>query len=451
MKKIPSESTYADLLEQTSYGVFVCNEEGQFILANTKLYTLLGYQKDELLQLNIKDIYAIENLDPYMQQTTTLGDGKIMVSHRVLQKKNNTMFYAQITLINIASNLTQGFIIPSLVDKNILDKLIDSEERFKQLTDHIRDVFFLLDLVNKKIIYISAGYQKLFERSLESLYLDISSWMEIVHPDDFERIKEQFLQHLKTGTFEETFRVIRKNRTIGWFHMRVYPVYDKRNQLYRSSGFVEDITDQVVRINDRLSYAEKLDKNFSKMLSAFSIAMEQRDAYTVGHQKNVAYLSVAIARDLGLSAERIKCLEMAALTHDIGKIGIPSEILNKPGSLNPLEFEMVKTHAQAGYDILRQVDFPGPVAEIVWEHHERLNGSGYPRGLKGEEIRLETRILSVADAVDAMISLRPYRIALELDTALAEISRGRATLFDAQVVDACTKLFSENRLPLYHT
>lgn len=449
MKKIAPESTYANIFEQTPGGVFVCNAEGQFILTNNIFCKMMGYQQNELHKLNIKDIYALENLDPYMQQTAKFGEGKIIVSHRAIQQKNKSIFYAQVTLINIGNNLTQGFISTSSVDKNILDKLVDSEERFKQITDHIRDVFFLLDLINKKFLYISTGYKNLFERSIDSLYFDTTSWMEIIHPDDYEHIKEQFRQHFKTGSFEETFRVVKKSGAIGWLHARAYPVYDKQNQVYRSTGFVEDITEQMARINDRLIYADKLNKNFSEMLAAFSIAMEQRDPYTVGHQKNVAYMSVAIARDLGLSEERVKCLEMAALTHDIGKIGIPSEILNKPSSLTPLEFDMIKTHAQAGYDILKQVNFPGPVAEIVLEHHERLNGSGYPRGLKGEQIRLETRILSVADVVDAMTSLRPYRAALGLEEALAEISRGRDILFDGHVVDACLKLFGENKLALY--
>jgi PAS domain S-box-containing protein/putative nucleotidyltransferase with HDIG domain len=410
---------------------------------------MLGYSEDELQTMHLNDLYAIDNLDPYMQQTAKFGEGKIIVSHRAIQQKNKHIFYAQVTLINIGGNLTQGFISASSVDKNILDKLIDSEERFKQITDHIRDVFFLLDLSTKKFLYISPGYQHLFEKNEESLYFDTNSWLDIVHPDDKARIKQQFDQHFTTGRFEETFRVIKKKGEAGWFHVRAYPVYNAQNQLYRSTGFVEDITEQIARVQDKLMYAEKLDKSFSEMLSAFSMAMEQRDPYTVGHQKNVAYLSVAIAHELGLSEERIKCLETAALTHDIGKIGIPSEILNKPTKLTSLEFELIKTHAQAGYEILKQVDFPGPVAQIVLEHHERLNGSGYPKGLQGQAIRLETRILSVADVVDAMTSLRPYRASLSVEVALAEISNGRDTLFDGDVIDACIKLFREKKLVLF--
>lgn len=449
MKSDKSESTYDNIFEHTPSGVFVCNSDGQFILTNHIFCKMLGYEPDELRKMRLNDIYAIDNLDPYMQQTAKFGEGKIIVSHRAIIKKNNSIFYAQVTLINIGNSLTQGFIAISNVDKNILDKLIDCEERFKQITDHIRDLFFLFDLTIKSFIYVSPGYQTLFERKIETIYADKESWLEIVHPDDLAHVKKQFIKHYITGSFEETFRVVKKNGDIGWFHARAYPVYDAQNQLYRSTGFVEDITAQMARINDKLIYADKLDKNFNEMLSAFSVALEQRDPYTVGHQKNVAYLAIAIAHELGLSEENVKCLEMAALTHDIGKIGIPSELLNKPSVLTRLEFELIKTHAQAGYDILKQVHFLCPVAEIVLDHHERLNGSGYPRGLKGEQIRIETKILSVADVVDAMTSLRPYRAALGLDEALAEITKGRDTLFDGKVVDTCLKLFAENKLDLY--
>ncbi|STY30812.1 metal dependent phosphohydrolase [Legionella wadsworthii] len=423
MKKIDPELSYGNVFEETPNGVFICNSEGQFILTNHILREMLGYEQSELLKMRLYDIYAVKNLDPYMQQTAKFGDGKIIVSQRAIQHKNQDVFYAQLYLINIGNNLTQGFITASEVDENILTKLIDSEERFKQITDHIRDVFFLFDFNTGNFLYISPSYQFLFGKNPDSLYTDPNSWMEIVHPEELEKIQKKFSEHFKTGRMDEDFRVIKENGGIGWFNIRAYPVFDRQQRLYRSTGLFEDVTAQIGRINDKLDYAEKLDRTFSEMLTAFSIAMEQRDPYTVGHQKNVAYLSVAIGRELGISEQNLKCLETAALTHDIGKIGIPSEILNKPNKLTQLEFEIIKTHVQAGYDILKGVHFSGPVADIVLEHHERLNGSGYPRGLKGEQIRLETRILSVADVVDAMTSFRPYRAALGLDAALSEISK----------------------------
>ena len=170
---------------------------------------------------------------------------------------------------------------------------------------------------------------------------------------------------------------------------------------------------------------------------------EMRDPYTAGHQKRVAEIAVAISAELGFDAERQQGMRVAGYLHDVGKINIPAEILSKPGKLTDIEYSLVKGHAQAGYDVLAHVDFPWPMAEVVLQHHERLDGTGYPRGLKGEEIIIEARILAVADVVEAMASHRPYRAGLGIDKALDEIKHGRGVAYDATVVDACLKLFNE--------
>lgn len=150
-----------------------------------------------------------------------------------------------------------------------------------------------------------------------------------------------------------------------------------------------------------------------------------------------------------MSPNQVRWIELAAQVHDIGKIGIPIEILTKPTKLTRLEFELIKTHAEAGYDILKGIHFPWPIAEIVWQHHERLNGSGYPRGLKGDQITMEARIIAIADTVDAMSSHRPYRPALGVKAALDEISKFSGVLFDSEVVNACQKLFLAKKIDLY--
>lgn len=173
---------------------------------------------------------------------------------------------------------------------------------------------------------------------------------------------------------------------------------------------------------------------------ALARAIEMRDPYTDGHQKRVSALAAAIAKEMGLAREVVEGVRFGALIHDIGSIRIPSEILCKPGKLKPIEFEIIKNHSQAGYELLKDVDFPWPIAEMVRQHHERLNGSGYPQGLKGEAILLEARILAVADVVEAMSSHRPYRPALGLEQALAELESGAGQLYDAEVVNACVRL-----------
>ncbi len=199
---------------------------------------------------------------------------------------------------------------------------------------------------------------------------------------------------------------------------------------------------------DRIAHAHEhheaiLRKSLEDSIQAIASTVEMRDPYTSGHQQRVAELAVALAREMGLPEERIHGLHLAGVVHDLGKISIPAEILAKPGKLTPIEFLLIKGHAQAGYEILKDIDFPWPIAAIVWQHHERLDGSGYPQGLKGADILLESSILAVADVVEAMGSHRPYRPTLGIDVALQEIERGRGIQYDPAVADACLKLFRE--------
>ncbi|MHC4455598.1 MAG: HD domain-containing phosphohydrolase [Planctomycetota bacterium] len=188
---------------------------------------------------------------------------------------------------------------------------------------------------------------------------------------------------------------------------------------------------------------EKLRRAFGGIINAMAETIEKRDPYTAGHQRKVANLAKAIAREIGLSQDQIEGLAMAGVIHDLGKISIPTEILVKPGQLTQFEFGIMKMHPKVGYDILKTIEFPWPVADIVLQHHERVDGSGYPQGITGKEILVEARILAVADVVEAMAYHRPYRPALGIDLALEEISKNRDTLYDSSVVAACLRLFRQ--------
>lgn len=179
------------------------------------------------------------------------------------------------------------------------------------------------------------------------------------------------------------------------------------------------------------------------LILTLSSTVEVRDPYTSGHQKRVAALACAIANDMDLSEDRISAIRMAGVIHDLGKIAIPSEILTKPGRLSEIEFSLLKTHSQVGFDILKDISFPLPIAQIIYQHHERMNGSGYPQGLKGDKILPEARIMAVADVVEAMASHRPYRQALGIDMALEEISKNKGALYDTDAANACLKMFRE--------
>jgi PAS domain S-box-containing protein len=193
---------------------------------------------------------------------------------------------------------------------------------------------------------------------------------------------------------------------------------------------------------------QELDHSLDQAITAIASMVEMRDPYTAGHQRRVATLATAIAIEMGLPQDRVEGLRMASVVHDIGKIQVPAEILAKPGKLSAAEYDIIKSHPLAAWEVLKFIAFPWPVAEIVFQHHEKIDGSGYPRGLKGDEILLEARILTVADEVEAMASHRPYRSGLGIFAALQEISRQKGKTLDTDVVDACMRLFMNKSFEL---
>ena len=221
------------------------------------------------------------------------------------------------------------------------------------------------------------------------------------------------------------------------------PYKDKNGKIIGVVNLSKDITIRIKTEQKLQQSYQKLKKTMDAALETMSKIIEAKDPYTAGHQQRVSELSIAIAKELHLSQDKIEGIRVASIIHDIGKIGLPSEILSKPSRLNDIEFSLIKRHSQMGYDILKTIDFSYPVAGIVLQHHERLNGSGYPNHLKGDEISLEARILGVADVVEAISSHRPYRAALGIEKALEEISQNKGILYDPEVVDACLKLFKE--------
>ena len=207
-----------------------------------------------------------------------------------------------------------------------------------------------------------------------------------------------------------------------------------------------DLSYGIQALRTQIAHAQgllRLERGMAGTVQALAGTVEARDPYTAGHQRRVAAIATAIARELGLAEPLVRGLELAAIIHDIGKINVPAEILAKPGKLTAVEFELIKTHAEAGYQILKDIEFPWPVAEMVRQHHERLDGSGYPQGLKAGEMLPEAKILAVADVVEAMSSDRPYRPGKGVEAALEEIRRGRGSLFDPDAVDACLRLFQQ--------
>jgi HD-GYP domain-containing protein (c-di-GMP phosphodiesterase class II) len=219
-----------------------------------------------------------------------------------------------------------------------------------------------------------------------------------------------------------------------------------RENNFKPTGILtvtRDITERKLAEAKLKQILDSLRKAVGTTIQVLVSAVESRDSYTAGHQSRSADLACAIATEMGLVQEKIEGIHMAGIIHDIGKLSIPAEILSKPTKLTDIEFSLIKEHSRSGYKMLKDVESPWPLAEIVYQHHERMNGSGYPRNLKGDEILLESQILAVADVVEAMASHRPYRPTLGIEAALEEIEKNKGILYDNTVADACLKLFRE--------
>ena len=221
----------------------------------------------------------------------------------------------------------------------------------------------------------------------------------------------------------------------------ISPIFSSRQKTLGNVLIFRDISRRKKAEEELRMSRNRLEKALTSTVRAMALTIEIRDPYTAGHQRRVSRLSEAIAVEMGLPAVNIEGIRMAGEIHDIGKIYVPAEILSKPGHLTDIENSIIRTHAQVGYDILKTVEFPWPIASIIYQHHERMDGSGYPNQIKGEKILQEARIVAVADVVEAMSSHRPYRPSFGIDKALEEIERNRERLYDAVVVDVCLGLF----------
>jgi len=230
---------------------------------------------------------------------------------------------------------------------------------------------------------------------------------------------------------------------IRWQLVDKVPYISKEGKIIGVIGLAKDITEQRKSEQKFQDTFQKLKKTMDAAINTMSKIVEAKDPYTAGHQWRVSQLATAIAKELHFSEDKVEGIRIASLIHDIGKVGLPSEILSKPDKICNEEYNLIKRHSQVGYDILKGIDFSYPVAEIVLQHHERLNGLGYPNHLKGDKILLEAKIIGVADVVEAMSSHRPYRPALGIDKALEEITQNKGILYDPEAVDVCLKLFKE--------
>jgi PAS domain S-box-containing protein len=327
-----------------------------------------------------------------------------------------------------------------------LEALKASEKYFKEITENSSDIVIIMDK-NGDIKYCSPSIERFTGYKPEELIGKSS--LTLIHPDDKKRAVGDFGKAIMAtdSAIPNAFCIVHKDGSERYFE----GLGKNRLDNPAVAGFimnVHDITERKQAEEERKQSFERMRKALRATVQSISRTVEMKDPYTSGHQRRVSDLARSIATEMGLAADRRDFIRAASSIHDISKIAIPSEILSKPTKLTDLEFRLIKTHSQSGYDILKNIEFPWPVADVVLQHHERMDGSGYPQGLKGNDILLEARIMAVADVVESMASHRPYRPALGIEIALEEIEKNKGILYDNTVTDACLKLFREKSYQL---
>jgi putative two-component system response regulator len=350
--------------------------------------------------------------------------------------------------------------VPNFSKKNLYERCINVDEDIKRkrvlIVDDDASVRCLLERILKRMhregsLASSAEEarrllkEEAFDLILCDIHLPCESGMDLIKHVISEYPDTAII--MVSGVDDPT--TVERALEIGVYGYIVKPFKISEVTISVSNAFrrqMLEVERRIYRENLEQMVAERtsqLKEALDGTIQAIASTVEIRDPYTAGHQLRVAGLTFAIAKEMGLSEDQAEGVRVAGTIHDLGKISVPGEILSKPGQLTELEFRIIKIHPQTGYDILKDMKFPWPLARIVLQHHERIDGSGYPQGLSGENTLLEARVLSVADVVEAMASHRPYRPALGIDRALDEIQQNRGTLYDPVVVDACLKLFKE--------
>lgn len=447
-----SEERYRELVEKAGAAILIDDREGKFVFCNRRLAELFGYSLDEMKTKDIRSIVHPDDLDRVMKIHQGRIHGKKAPSKYEFMgiKKNGELMYLEIDAVALKESDeiigTRSYLWDITQRKKVEEDIKSSEERLKILFEYAPDGYYLTDLKGvfldgNKTAEEMIGYKK------EGMIGKNFAQVKLLSAKQLPKAAALLARNaLGQPTGPDEFTLTRKDGSKTMVSIRTFPVRIAGQTVVL--GIAHDIT-EYKRTQDELrrSY-ERMQKVLEDTINALTSAVEKRDPYTAGHQHRVAVLVDAIAERMRLPDYQKKGLHVAALVHDIGKINVPAGILNKPSALSDAEFALVKDHVLVGYDILRTIEFPWPVAEIVLQHHERLDGSGYPSGIKDGAIMLEAKILGVADVVESMLAHRPYRPARGMESAVSEIKKNKKKLYDVKVVNACLKVLKDKNFSL---
>jgi PAS domain S-box-containing protein len=453
---IKSEERYRTILEDINDGYFETDLAGNFTFFNDMVCKDMGYSRSELMGMNNREYTDEKDLPEVFRvynKVYRTAEPEKDFSWQI-KRKDGTRLYveAYISLMRDASGKPTGFrgIVRNITERKMAEKLLkESEERYRLLADHMKDQIWLMDM-KMNITYVSPSVERLTGYSSEEIRK--MSWKNLLTRDSLKKATDfialQMPKALNTSSdylFLKTLELefVLKNGETVWGECAFSFVRDEKGEILSILGEARNVTERKLAEEKLQKTLDSLKKAVGTTIQVLVTALEAKDPYTAGHQSRSADLACAIAEEMGLDNDRIEGIRMAGTIHDIGKLSIPAEILTKPGKLTNIEFSLIKEHPRSGYDMLKDVDSPWPLADIVRQHHERMNGSGYPDNLKGDDILIEARILAVADVVEAMGSHRPYRASLGIEAALEEIEKNKGILYDTEIADACLKLFRE--------
>ncbi len=433
--------TISLLFREAPLAAYLRARDGRLLDANTAMATLLGYEDPAALLAAMADTPGEFYLDPEIRESildelsreggiqgreyqAICQDGFVLwieESARTIESGDGTSFFF-------------GYLRDVTAEKSSRWALAEAEEKYRGIFEHAVEGLFQMTPAGRFVTVNDALVRMLGFASPRQLADAGEAAGGLLSPEDLEVLRASLASFGVVRGLEVA--MTRADGARIWVSIHARAVRDGRGEVILHEGSMEDITErrrsqELLRSNLRTTR-----RLFHQTVKSLSKTVRFRDSYTAGHQDNVARLGAAMARRMGLSEDVAACIRVAGQLHDIGKISVPVRYLCKPGRLVGLEWEFMKQHATTGYEILKDIDFPWPVAEIVLTHHERLDGSGYPRGISADAIRVEARILAVADVLDAMASNRPYRPALGVAAALEELGRHRGTAFDPKAVDA---------------
>jgi PAS domain S-box-containing protein len=436
-----------------SISIISTDSSGNILFWNSGAEKLFGYTHDEAINhLNINQLYPDDarSRAAIMEIRKSIYERKQEITTEIEElTRDGRKIWMNLTtcprfdsvgnvigVLGIGEDITER--------KRAEDELRESEKKYSTIVQNGNDGIVILQdnivkFVNPMMLRITGAPLE------EALGRDFA---DFIAPEYKDEVLTRHKRRMDRQQIENNYEIELLSRHRGRVTVEISAGVVEYEGAPADLAIIRDVTDRKKAQEDLENSVKKLRKTLEGTIQAMAALIESRDPYTAGHQRRVTELACAIGNEMGLSSDRIEGIRVASAMHDVGKVYVPAEILSKPGKLSTLEFNLIKVHPQVGYDILKTITFPWPVAEAVLQHHERMDGSGYPRGLNGGEISLEAKVLSIADVVEAMGTHRPYRPALGLERALEEIREKKGRLYDPDAAEACLRLFTEKGFTL---